>query len=206
VVHDTEMMPREFPPEGVGVACADQELPCHISASSPAGPKPVASQNLPETHDTELSEVNPAAADWADQEVPFHTSVSAPPPTASQKLAEAHDTELRFAAPGTACAVQEVPFHLIAPAPGAAALKPTASQKCVEVQDTPDRPARSPLTAWAGLGVAWIFQEVPFHTSARPTKLPEPSRCVPTASQKVAETHDTAVSRLRVAPAGCDGC
>src|SRR5215469_5150726 len=160
-------MPREFPPEGVGVACADQELPCHTSASSPAGPKPVASQKLPETHDTELSEVNPAAAEWADQ---------------------------------------EVPFHIIAPAPGVAALKPTASQKCVEVQDTPDRPARSPLTAWAGLGVAWIFQEVPFHTSARPTKLPELSRCVPTASQKFAETHDTAVSRLRVAPPGRAGC
>src|SRR5215470_4757366 len=108
------MMPREFPPEGVGVACADQELPCHTSASSPAGPKPVASQKLAETHDTELSEVNPAAADWDDQEVPFHTAVSAPSPTVSQKLAEVHDTEPRPAAPGTVCAVQEVPFHIIA--------------------------------------------------------------------------------------------
>ena len=64
----------EFPSEGAGTACGDQEVPFHPSASSPAGPDPVASQEPGETHDTEVSAVTPAAVGCADQTVPFHVS------------------------------------------------------------------------------------------------------------------------------------
>ncbi len=51
----------ELPPAGVGVACGDQEAPFQPSASSPDGPAPAASHECGEAHETELSEVKPAA-------------------------------------------------------------------------------------------------------------------------------------------------
>ena len=118
------------------------------------------------------------------QEVPFHTAAPALEPTASQKLADTQDTEAKPREPGMVCAVQDVPFHSHAPAPSVAELKPTASQKFAETHDTPDMAARVPLAAWTGSGVVWIFQEVPFHSSARLTEFPESSPWEPTASQK----------------------
>lgn len=60
-----------------------------------------------------------------------------------------------------------------------------------------------PLAANAGSGVPCSFQETPFQTCARPTvSVRVESTCEPTASQKVAEGQDTALSVLFTAPAG----
>src|SRR6267154_239332 len=105
-------------------------------------------------------------------------------PAAMQKLVEVQDTEVRLP-PGTACSAQLVPFHISAPPPAVAELEPTASQKTAEAHDTPFKIIRTPLTAWAGSGVLWIRQVLPFHISARATVAAvELSKCEPTTSQK----------------------
>src|SRR5580704_10191761 len=55
--------------------------------------------------------------------------------------------------------------------------------------------------AWAGLGVAWIFQEAPSHDSASAAQTPEELKCQPTAVQALAEMHDT----LKKYPFGTSG-
>ncbi len=123
-------------------------------------------------------------------------------PAAMQKVAEVHDTDVR-APPGTTCRLHALPSHISAPAPAALELDPTASQKRAETHDTPARLSRRPLVARAGFGVLWIFQIAPFHASARETVArPERSGCEPTASQKTAETQDTALRLFAAAPGG----
>lgn len=56
------------------------------------------------------------------------------------------------------------------------------------------------------IGIDWIVQDCPSHVCARFTSLPVLSRCVPTASQKMAETHEIALSELKVAPGGLTAC
>jgi hypothetical protein len=119
-----------------------------------------------------------------------------------QKVAEVQDTESGPLVPGTGCAVHEVPPHRHAAGPGPAALKPTASQKLSDTHDTPLMVARTPFDDWAGTGVGWICHDVPFQPSARLITLAELSVAVPTASQKAAETQETPLRALEVAPGG----
>jgi hypothetical protein len=93
-------------------------------------------------------------------------------------VAELHDTAYRKLemAPdglGVVCTVQEVPFHTSANVMSAPELfwyDPTAVQAVAEVHDT----ASSPLpVAPGGLGVVCTAQEVPFHTSANVTSVPD---------------------------------
>ena len=65
--------------------------------------------------------------------------------------------------------------------------------------DTEERPL---AVAPVGLGVVWMDQAVPFHTSANVTATPEPLAWRPTASQLVGLTHDTPDSKLVSAPGG----
>src|SRR5258708_25638175 len=123
-------------------------------------------------------------------------------PAAMKKAVEVHDTDVR-APPGRTCRLQELPFHISAPAPAALELDPTASQKRAETHDTPARLIRRPLVARPGFGVFWIFQVTPFHTSARETvSRPERSGCEPTAAQETAEAQDTAARLLPAPPDG----
>jgi hypothetical protein len=69
---------------------------------------------------------------------------------------------------------------------------PTAAQLVVDGQETP----LSALSLWAGLGVSWIDQLVPFHRSANVTCGPFCREDHPTAVQAVLDTHDTALRRL----------
>jgi hypothetical protein len=130
--------------------------------------------------------------------VPFHTAASVPEPTASQKRAETHDTVPTPTDAGSACKRHDVPFH-IAVAGGLSGLLTTASQKCVEAQDTL---LSSASVEPAGPGVACGRHDVPFHTSASGTRAAELVLLKPTASQNVADTHDTLRSAADVAPVG----
>jgi hypothetical protein len=67
---------------------------------------------------------------------------------------------------------------------------PTASHKFTEVQETP---VAALSEAPAGAGRVCVLQAVPFHFSASGL-VPDLVAFVPTASQKLAETHDTAAS------------
>jgi hypothetical protein len=67
---------------------------------------------------------------------------------------------------------------------------PTAMQKLVEMHETPD----SPLPDTDPAGVGWMVQVAPFHasTSARALRtLNAAPAFSPTATQNVAEAHDT---------------
>src|SRR5215813_7857771 len=84
---------------GPGVGCADQEVPFHAAAFSPDGPEPTASQELAETHETDIGCTEVPGITWSCHEVPFHISAAAPAaptPTASQKLAATHETPKRL--------------------------------------------------------------------------------------------------------------
>src|SRR5215813_5128428 len=130
----------------------------------------------------------------AVQDVPFQTAPPPVPtePTASQKVAETHDTERME--PGMTCRAQDVPFHISANG----GLLPVASQNVGDTHETPvSRTMNWPL----GLGAACALQDVPFQTSASGNS-PEPLSETPTASQNVADVHDTANSAADVEPAG----
>src|SRR5579875_2706148 len=111
-----------------------------------------------------------------------------------QKSAVVHDT-VSSAPPAVVCRVHLVPFHCSVPPPEAAELVPTASQKSADTQDTAASFIRRPLLlAWAGLTVGCRVHVVPFHCSARAiVSWPAESFRSPTASQKLADTQDTAV-------------
>ena len=104
------------------------------------------------------------------------------------------------------CADHEVPFHTQAAAPGLAELEPTASQNVADTHETPAMEARKAEDASVGSGVAWILQAVPSHFSARLMVLPELSVVLPTASQCLAETQETALRELSTALAGVAAC
>lgn len=101
---------------------------------------------------------------------------------------------------GTAvfCTVQLFPFHRSASGTmllEALTKSPTAVQALAAVQETPARWVPRPPV---GVGVVWILQEVPFHTSAHVWVSSDP-----TASHEVEEVHDTALSWLVVEPNAC---
>src|SRR5215469_10572352 len=113
-----------------------------------------------------------------------------------QRMLSLQDTSSRLAdalpwGEGTFSSTQWVPFQCSARA------EPTAVHAFAAVQET--------LVSWAnvpvGLGVAWIDQLLPFHTSARVAKLGlvvEP----PTASHALADVQETPLSPLLFAPLG----
>jgi|SRR5579864_7575499 len=76
---------------------------------------------------------------------------------------------------------------------------PTALQ---EVADGHETPLSAALVAPVGFGVAWMLQAVPFQDSARVEVTLVLLEEDPTASQSVAETHDTADRFVNVAPVG----
>jgi hypothetical protein len=57
-----------------------------------------------------------------------------------------------------------------------------------------------------GIGVVWIFHDLPSHASARNTWFPLLLTASPTASQKEGEAQDTAFKKLSVDCAGATGC
>jgi hypothetical protein len=139
------------------------------------------------------------------QLLPFHTSARVAKlglvnelPTASQELADVHETPASWllAAPLTLAVDwmdQLLPFHTSASVVVVEPVvdSPTASQALADVQETP---LSELLVAPLGLGVDWMDQLLPFHTSA--------SVCVvelgvawPTASQKLADVHEMVLSR-----------
>jgi hypothetical protein len=73
---------------------------------------------------------------------------------------------------------------------------PTAVHALADVHDTPDRP----LSNARGLGVGWIVQLLPCHSSANVT--PTAVSAPPTAVQAVLDVHDTPDNRLKSEPAG----
>ena len=160
--------------------------------------EPTASQAWAEEHDnaSRLAKAEPEGAGTgsAVQDVPSQTAPPLAPaePTAAQKLAETHDTEPTE--PGIACALQAVPFHISAKA----GLPPTASQKAADAQETVPRVE----IPWpAGPGTDCTCQDVPFQVSASGTS-PAPVLKDPTASQNVADVHETPESPADVDPAG----
>src|SRR5580700_9597165 len=102
---------------------------------------------------------------------------------------------------GTACTAHVVPVRPSARGSGVPARPswmPAATQEDGAVQDTP---FTSLTTSWAGLGMSWMAQRVPFHASA--------SGCAPVAVAKapaavhlVADRQETALSSLPADPAG----
>src|SRR6266581_3193258 len=107
---------------------------------------------------------------------------------------------------GRGSMLQFVPFHcsprFTGVSKGGSKLcleSPTATQAEGEAHATP---LRKLTCAPAGLGVRWIRQVVPFHRSARGTKLPELAIDAPTAVQDEVEVHDTPFRTLNCAPAG----
>src|SRR5215472_5134307 len=119
-----------------------------------------------------------------------------------QNATPAQDSDIGEMPPnwGNVCNAQEVPFQSSAWPP--AGPEPIASQKIEETQDT----ARSAALGgpdwlcWRGVGCR--THDVPFHISARSALLPELPVYEPTASQKLADAHDTDLRELSVAPPG----
>lgn len=131
---------------------------------------------------------------------PFHTAATPTTlpllysPTPSQNFAEAHDTEFTAAFDGTVCNCHELPFHCSASVtPGFPALPLAhASQNVDEVHETVLNCSKLKSPAF---GVDCRLQEVPFHVAASVILTPTvPSKYDPTASQKLADVHDTPVS------------
>src|SRR3989442_1590459 len=78
----------------------------------------------------------------------------------------------------------------VSPVPELSKLSPTAVHALAEVHET----SLSKLSVDpAGLGVAWITQEVPFQRSAKVSPVPELSTFSPTAVHALAEVQDTAL-------------
>jgi hypothetical protein len=70
------------------------------------------------------------------------------------------------------------------------------------VLDVHDTPSSSLLVAPVGLGVVWSDQLVPFQRSANVRCVPALLMKYPTAVHAAVDVHDTALSRLLVAPVG----
>jgi hypothetical protein len=167
--------------------------PFHTAALSPDGPEPTASQKLAETHETPVTGENPVTAGPADQDDPFQIATCPKPLASKQKLVVTHETDIGCTdVPGIAWSCHEVPFHISASAPPAPT--PTAAQKPAVTHEIPKRLPLGGTNGLVGLGTVWICHDVPFHISARLTWLPALSKCVPTASQNLVETHDTEAS------------
>ena len=192
--------------------CTLQEVPFHTSARVTTVPVPLLeelthSQNVAEAHDTDpkllMKPPVGLGKGCALQDVPFHMAAPALEPTASQKLAETHDTVPTPTDGGRACSCHDLPFHCSA-AGALSGLLTTASQKCAETHDTP---LSSASVEPAGPGVSCGRHEAPFHTSASGTRAAELVLLKPTASQNVADRHDTLPSPAVVTPAGLGtGC
>jgi hypothetical protein len=131
-------------------------------------------------------------------------------PTATQ-TAERHETaaKLSVMAPagvGKVVSFQPLPSHLSAAAevaPVALVASPTATQAVGLVHETPL--SWAPPGDCAGFGICWTFQVLPFHISANTTLAPvadEGGINLPTARQKLAETHDTPLRTADVVPSG----
>src|SRR5579871_1196839 len=141
-----------------------------------------------------------ARATWtADHAVPFHASAIAwwrelSRPTARQKLTEVHDTPLSVApnvGVGSALIDHELPSHASArvfEVPVPCWEVPTAVHALADTQDT----ALKSLAVGPG-AVVRIPHAVPFHTSARASLLLVVAK-YPTATQALAEVHDTPLS------------
>ena len=137
-------------------------------------------------------------------ELPFHDSarvvrvvVPLDSPAAMHEVEEKHETPdneaLRPAGLGEAWTVQAVPFHASTRVADIkvmlSVVDPTAVQADAAVHATPDNES---FEVPVGLGVAWMFQVVPFHDSASVVELwVELSDAEPTAVHAVAEAHDT---------------
>src|SRR5262249_53493377 len=133
-LHETVLSWSNAAFDGLGVCCRCHEVPFQVAASvtSPTDPepKPTASQNWAEIHDTWFSptELSPTGTGnrCIFQPRPLHTSASVNEipsryePTAMQKSAAGQDTPSRFgstdpavstAGSGVCCRCQVVPFH-----------------------------------------------------------------------------------------------
>jgi hypothetical protein len=88
--------------------------------------------------------------------------------------------------------------NVVATPVSALVVYPTAAQAFAETHDTASNEV---VDAPVGLGVAWIAQWRPFHRSANVTWVAPPAAC-PTATQLLADVHDTAPNALFGAPDG----
>lgn len=204
--HETESSVWRTPKNaraGFGLGLIVQELPFHASVSAVSFPatskvEPTAAQKPVETQETALRMFSVASAGASARctrhECPFQRAANvrgrtvpglAIWPAASQVLAATHDTPLSLVPggtpmpAGTGCDRHDLPCHATAATP--LLDWPTASQNFAEAQETP---VRSMNVAPAGLGTAWPRHDVPFHRAA-----PKP-----TASQNVADAHETTSS------------
>jgi hypothetical protein len=155
--------PREAPwaPGGFGVGWMCHTLPFQRSASVLASP--------------ELSTENPVVV-HADGDV---------------QDTEPMMTPCAPAGVGTGRIFQVVPFQASASGDGLGVLSPeapVAMQNAPVGHDTPPRPLPG---APPGLGVGWTRQAVPFHRSARATKVPAPLVVWPTAVHDAGDVHET---------------
>ena len=128
------------------------------------------------------------------QVVPFQTAPVLPL-TDSQKSADVHDSEPRLTFAGRDCGCHDVPFQTSA---NVELPPPSVMQNVAEAHDTAPSMA---IVALAGIGVDCGVHTVPFHISANGT-VPDAPKYWPTASQNVAEVHDTWCRVAESEPAG----
>ena len=159
-------------------------------------------------HDTPVSsgKCPPALAIvWSAQWLPFQRSAS-PVPVAVQAFAAVQETASSSPTDepprlGVVWIFQVLPFHTSASVAklGPVLELPTASHTDPAGQETPlSWLLSAPLAFW----VVWIFQVLPFHTSARVRVAPLPLVNWPTASHEDADRQAIALSWLSAAPGG----
>lgn len=168
---------------------------------------PTAMQSLSDVHDTPLRAVCVAPAGlgvgWIDQLVPSQPSANALGlmlPTTVQAVLEVHDTPLKeLEAPnkkGVVWIAQLLPFQPSA-TPSVSPLKsktesPTTTHAVADTHDTP----QSQSSSEPGVGVGWVDHLPPSQRSANVANWPFGPGPYPTATQAVADAHDTALRPL----------
>jgi hypothetical protein len=179
-----------------------------------SNPKPTATHAAAPGHATPLNPPPPGAFDVVSrlQLRPSQRSATVKVvlelatlwPTAVQAEADEHETLFKNAACepvgfGVDCTVHFVPFHCSASViPPLGLVDPTAEQAEAEVHATEN----SAAPGLAPVGVAWMFQLVPFQRSAS-----EPWSDNPTATQALDERQAIPDSWLNCTPAGLGvGC
>jgi hypothetical protein len=219
--HETASSWLLLAPAGLGVRWIAQLVPAHCSARVAPASDPTAAQATVDAHDTPTRALLAATVGlgvgWIDQFAPFPSSANVPTvpawlvenPTAAQKLRDVHETPssplpLAPAGFGVGWIDQLVPSRRCASVTSTSAplvKNPTAVQESTREHEIP---ANWPYVPPAGLGLRWIDQLVPFHRSASITSLLGRPMWYqsPTAVHDRRDGHDTAMSRLLVAPLG----
>ena len=218
-----------LPLPGAGTPVAVQVLPFQVTAAAlsvltPFGGyntiSPTATQRFTAGQETpdrsELFVPPPGNGTVASRQlVPFQISLKLtvaveyiPKPTTTQLRANGQDTPVCPApmSPGQGApfrADQTLPFHDSITATGGPSTDAVATQRTRDAHETALRPLSAKPPTEAG-GVAWVHV-FPFQISASGAPAWSPAWYAPTATQLVADLHDTPTSEAFV-PAGAGSC